>query len=443
MEDFSGQQSPSSSLAVSSPQSAAPRPAGPTTIKVSLDEVVIADRRANVELMTDGLSGCVAVALKSGDRIGLTHVYSDALGRFDDYKEPLKDFARNVANGGTITEAYLVHNGNVLEKGRDQTLPDMIRGSLAEQGLVRRGGFVELVDNGCTLSEQGLFGKHRDNADIFSRGGHTNSNLQHLDGDAAASLRGQISSGPLFVPSEHVRASGYLGPCELADAAIVSHPHARAALTDPPAPPKPAVDYSKLELGESVRRQLADLGVLKITEVRPAARAITETIKEQGFTEASLDASVNKQHLRVAGNGKVLEFDIEAGKVKLAASSSMPQVASSSSEIEPAKKPLTLFEQAVAALEPHREQLKLQNPDHARDAARDIASQANRDGLTGISRLDVATPEHGKPALVAHQDGVAAKQSQPIAIDSLQQSVGAVPRAPSQDGPDKNHGPIM
>jgi hypothetical protein len=183
--------------------------------------------------------------------------------------------------------------------------------------------------------------------------------------------------------------------------------------------------------------------VLKITEVRPAARAITETIKEQGFTEASLDASVNKQHLRVAGNGKVLEFDIEAGKVKLAASSSMPQVASSSSEIEPAKKPLTLFEQAVAALEPHREQLKLQNPDHARDAARDIASQANRDGLTGISRLDVATPEHGKPALVAHQDGVAAKQSQPIAIDSLQQSVGAVPRAPSQDGPDKNHGPIM
>ncbi len=193
-----------------------PQASATATIKVSLDEVVIADRRANVELMTDGLSGCVAVALKSGDKIGLTHIYSDALGRFDDYREPLKAFARTVANGGEITEAYVVHNGNVLEKGRDQTLPDMVRGCLAEQGLVRRGGIVELVDNGCTLSEQGLFFKRRDNVQVYDSGGHTNSALEHLDSGVASDLRGRMASGALFRPSEHVRASGYAGAFRVA-----------------------------------------------------------------------------------------------------------------------------------------------------------------------------------------------------------------------------------
>ena len=71
--------------------------------------------------MTDGLSGCVAIGLKSDSRIGLTHVYSDALDRFPDYRESIRAFAQEVANGGGITEAYIVHNGNARDDRHPQT----------------------------------------------------------------------------------------------------------------------------------------------------------------------------------------------------------------------------------------------------------------------------------------------------------------------------------
>lgn len=415
------------------------------TIKVSLDEAIVIDRRANAELMTDGLNGCVAVALKSGDRIGMTHVFSDALSRFDEYREPLRAFAREVANGGTITEAYIVHNGNALEQGYDQTLPQMIRQTLDEQGLVRAGGFVVKACNGCTLSEHGLFLKDNDNPLIFNSGGHTNGALAHLDHETATSLRrGILRTGDLFDPAVTSRRSGYQGHSEIPEGAISARAHRLDAYSVPPLSEaeRPAPD-----LGQSIRMQLTQLGVTStFSALNRGVRDIKAALDQNGFTEARLEATADRQHLRAIAGDRSLEFDVADGKITLSAGPSQTaSPAASSSPADPDAKPLTLYEQAIAALEPHRAGLDLQHRDQAVLAAAEIASQANQDGLTSISRLETGTTAQGAPALIAHQDGPSERQSQPIAIETLQRHAGVetASHAPSHDGPDKHHFTLM
>ena len=446
----------------SSPASSSSASAGPTTIKVSLDETVIIDRRSNAELMTDGLSGCVAVALKSGDRIGLTHVYSDALGRFDDYKAPLAAFAREVANGGEITEAYFVHNNNVRRQGEAHNLPELIQNHLADNGAVKRSAMLELTDNGCSISDRGLHLKHRDNPTIYAPGGHTNSLLERIDEGLAARIA-PTARGDLFahVPARaDMRASGFDGPCELQAVPVASHAHNPDAFQRPRAPPKPAIDHTSLPLGESVRVQAAALEIFKFSDIRPAARVMTAAIEAQGIGRATLEASPDKLHILASGDGKTVAFDVEGGKVNLSAPTgpvassstpsptlSLPTLSLPTSSLPSAStadtRPKTLYEQAADALSPHRESLKLSDPDRFSEAARTVASQANRDGLADIARVEVLGIEHGKSMLVAHQSGAEPKQSQPTAVEGAPQHGGATPRSPSQDGPDKNHFPIM
>lgn len=424
-------------------------PAGPVVIKVSLDEAVIIDRRTRAELMTDGLSGCVAVALKSGDRIGLTHVYSDALGRFDDYKAPLAAFARDVANGGEITEAYLVHNNNQRQSGHARNLPEMIRDHLVEQG-VAKGKVTELPDNGCTIANDGLYFKHRDNPAIFASGGHTNSRLEHLDprlADAVVPLK----RDDLFRFVETPLKSGYGGPSELADAPVVPAAHAPDALDRPALTAKAPPDHTKLGLDDSVRVQLGTLEIFKFSEVRPAMREIAAAAREHGFATATLAASPDKQRIfATGGDGTVLAFDVAGGKVKPAAPTD-PVAASStpplpSTAVEP--RPGSLYEQAREALSPHAALLGLSTPGQLAEAAREVASQARSGGLTGITRIEAASPDGGRPSLVAHQDDASPKQAPPVAIETLQRAAGIAPpsvASPSQtqEGPQKGHFPIM
>jgi hypothetical protein len=407
------------------------------TIKVSLDEYVIATRGKGAELMTDGLSGCVAVALKSGDRIGLTHVYSDALGRFDDYKEPLKAFANKVANGGEITEAYIVHNSNARKLGQAQNLPEMIGGYLAEQGLAKPWAIRELHDNGCAVSDSGLFLKRSDNPDIFANGGHTNSTLAGLAPPLAAHLK-PLSSGALFEASEHVRASGYVAPSDLGSASIAPQPNRPDALATPPLPPLAKADASTLPLDKSVRQQLLDSKLYAATAT-PVARAVTEQLGTNGFTEARLAFEEGGKKITASGNGKTMEFAVEGRSVSLMAPRATELASSSSATVDSR----TLFQQAADALGPHRDRLGIKTGDQAIAAAREIASQAHRDGLGGISRLELTMPDGGKPSLVAHQDGSTPKQARPMDIETLQQTAGVTSHAPSHEGPDKHHFQIM
>lgn len=437
----------------SSPTASSSTPTGPTTIKVSLDEAVVIDRRSNAELMTDGLNGCVAVALRSGDRIGLTHVYSDALDRFEDYKAPLAAFAREVANGGGITDAYLVHNNNARRLGEEHNLPEMIREHLVTANLVARSAVTMLPDNGCTISDNGLYFKHLDNQAIFKSGGHTNSALDRLDERVAATIA-PLRRDDLFNFSESALKSGYRGPSEVAAVPIEPQAHLPGARDQPGLSCKAPPDHTKLELSESVRVQLAGFKVLMFSDIRPASREITAAIKEQGLTEATLALSDDKKHINVTGSGKSVDFDIEGRKVRLAApsfqveSSSSPSLPSSSMSSMPSAtladaQPKSLYEQATAALAPHRDSLKLGDPDRFSEAARTIASQANRDGLADIARVEVLGTEHGKSVLVAHQGGAEPKHSQPTVVEGAPQQGGTTPHDPSQDAPQKGHFTIM
>jgi hypothetical protein len=437
-----------------SPSSSTPTPSapvGPVVIKVSLDEAVVIDRRTHAELMTDGLSGCVAVALKSGDRIGLTHIYSDALGRFDDYRAPLAAFARDVANGGEITEAYLVHNNNQRQSGHARNLPEMIRDHLVEQG-VARGKITELPDNGCTIANDGLYFKHRDNPAIFASGGHTNSRLEHLDPRLADAIV-PLKRDDLFRFTETLLKSGYGGPSELADAPVMPAAHAPGALDRPALTAKAPPDHTKLGLDDSVRVQLGTLEIFKFSEVRPAMREIAAAAREHGFATATITASADKQHIfATGGDGTVLTFDVASGKVKpaaatgpIAASSTLPSPSPASSSTTVAEpRPGSLYEQAREALSPHSALLRLSTPGQLAEAAREIASQAHNGGLTGITRIEAASPDGGKPSLIAHQDDGSPKQAPPVAIETLQRAAGtALPSVASpsqaQDGPHKGH----
>jgi hypothetical protein len=431
-----------------------------TTVKVSLDEWAEMRRGANAELMTDGLSGCVAVAIRTDDKIALTHVYSDAYNfkrnehgeedRFDAYKSQLGEFVASVGSRDAIREVHLVHNGNPVAERRERNLAGMIEDHLVKTGAVHGDRIRTHIDSGCTITDSDFYTKSRDNQQLYVRG-YTNTQLDELHGDLAKPLKQSIHSG-VFAGS-----LGHPAPCDIDSTprngqAVAHDPRAKYSDAPPKREPDPIEDapsirraYPYETLIPAIKGHLKESKEFGFSPIRQSD-LIAQAAYRQGVLEvSSVEIDRTARTIVVNGNGQSVPFAYNDKKevVELARGSQATHQASSSSEPQPASKPQTLYEQALAALQPHRSQLKLQDPAHAQEVAREIASQANRDGMTGISRLEMATPEHGKPMLVAHQDGSSTRQSQPMAVETLLQNAGAAPRTPSQPGPDKDHFPIM
>lgn len=118
-------------------------------VKVGLDEWIVADR-TKTDLMTDGLSGCVAVGLAKGDKISLSHVYSDCTAdNWDAYKGKL-DAALTASGMGDLhgSKAVLVCSQGDITEGSSAYLPQKLKGWLEEKGAE-----VSIQkDNGCTMS---------------------------------------------------------------------------------------------------------------------------------------------------------------------------------------------------------------------------------------------------------------------------------------------------
>lgn len=250
------------------PQSQSPS-AQTMIVKVRVDEWAMFDRRAgaNAELMTDGLSGCVAVAIRTADKRALTHVYSGALDTFADCRGTLAEFVAKVGSKAEITDVHIMDNRNAVMPKHGMTLSDMIQRHLVDGGTVNAAAVHRHLDNGRTIAEGGFHARTGDNAAIYR--GCTNT-----------------------------------------------------------------------------------ASALPLSSLRPSV-----------------------------------------------ASSSVP--------------PAT----------PH--------------------GQAVRDGLTAITRLELVGQGQGAPALVAHQDGPSARQSQPMPVETLQRHAGVPAPAQVQPGPDKSHCPIM
>lgn len=118
-------------------------------VKVCLDEWIVADR-TKTDLMTDGLAGCVAVGLAKGDKISLSHVYSNCTAdNWDAYKGKL-DAALTASGMGDLhgSQAVLVCAQGDITAGSSAYLPQQLKGWLEEKGAT----VTIRQDNGCTMT---------------------------------------------------------------------------------------------------------------------------------------------------------------------------------------------------------------------------------------------------------------------------------------------------
>lgn len=116
-----------------------------THVKVGADEWLVADA-GKTRLMTDGLSGCVAIGLVKGDKIALAHVYSDCSeknGNWGVYEEALnKAWESSGFGGADKANAFLVYSDP-----SDQWLAGKIEGWLEDKGFEPESA----IASGCSI----------------------------------------------------------------------------------------------------------------------------------------------------------------------------------------------------------------------------------------------------------------------------------------------------
>lgn len=455
----------------SSPASSSSTPTGPATIKVSLDEWATVRRNSGAELMTDGLSGCVAVAVRTDDRIALTHVFSDAYerkrtdagveDRFDAYKGDLNSFIAGVGGRDAIREVHLVHNGNPIGMGRERNLAGLIEDHFVQSNAVHADRIRTHVDNGCTITSDDLYLKRADSQALYVSG-YTNTTLTDLRPDLAEGIKPHLAHGT-FACSLGRPAPADIEVAPRAGGAVAHSPEARyvAPLPEPEfvAPVGPPA-----ELTAAVRANLEGTGINFGYQKASAAGTIATAAHAADISgDFTLTANAAKDKITLTKGEDSLEFSVTGRQVKLLPASvplAEPSVAPGRSVAESSTpsaaptpiaesstprigapvssgSPPSLYQQAFDALGPQRETLGIKTEQQAIESARELASHASHSGLTAISRLEVATPDGGKPSLVAHQDGPAPHQTSPLAIETLQQHAGMAPRDMAQDSPDK------
>jgi hypothetical protein len=168
----------------------------PHTIKVSVNEWAVLDRDADAELMTDGLSGCVAIAARTHDHIGLTHVFSGAEDpkKFERYLPEIEGFIDRLGGKDAIEELHLVRNSSNVYQEQDNSLTRMIARHLIDNDLVDQGSIRIHRDNGCTITGENLYLCSLDNQHIYNRG-FTNTELEYLSPTQTKTLSTQLTAG--------------------------------------------------------------------------------------------------------------------------------------------------------------------------------------------------------------------------------------------------------
>ncbi|MGO1071867.1 hypothetical protein [Lysobacter sp. CA199] len=118
-----------------------------TRVKVGADEWLVADA-GKTKLMTDGLSGCVAIALSKDDKIALAHVYSDCSqknGNWGAYEAALdKALEKSGFGGADGANAFVVYSDL-----SDRWLAGKIEDWLERKGFDPEGAIAP----GCAIGQ--------------------------------------------------------------------------------------------------------------------------------------------------------------------------------------------------------------------------------------------------------------------------------------------------
>jgi hypothetical protein len=168
----------------------------PKTINVSINEWAVVDRDAGAELMTTDMIGCVAIAIRTEDRIGLTHIFDKAGDRekFPAYVPGLDQFIGALGDKSQIREVHIVRNRLGADEEPDNALARVLARHLIDRGLVEAGAIRMHEDSGCTISPKRFYLSEHDNPKIY-RSAFANTELEGFSPEDTENIKPRLMIG--------------------------------------------------------------------------------------------------------------------------------------------------------------------------------------------------------------------------------------------------------
>jgi len=225
-------------------------------VKVGLDEWMTADA-SRTDLITDGLSGCVAIGLAGNGKVALSHVFSDCnAGNWETYRAKL-DQALAASALGDKPQAVLVCAQGDARLGSNAWLPWQLKDWLHGHGIeaeIRQ-------DNGCRIGagDGGLRCtlKQADREDDYRYGYRVSS-----DAGDAAGLVGALSDQAKPAGAAHPpRADLVAGGASLTEEGHPAHGLYRQILGKIPPEAVGADNAAELPASYAARQAAAALAV--------------------------------------------------------------------------------------------------------------------------------------------------------------------------------------
>jgi hypothetical protein len=176
-----------SSLSHASPADPSASHPSPTeqkrVVKVGLDQWIVASVSQHVDLITNGLSGCVGLGLISPEQFSLAHVFSDCTEKtWAEYERQLDILLRLMEKKAKLKEASLT-----ISEGTPNWLPETLKNWLLENKLPNNK-ILTYRASGCRLayssamSEVEVFEYEHDNKELYTKGYSKASNAgQFID----------------------------------------------------------------------------------------------------------------------------------------------------------------------------------------------------------------------------------------------------------------------
>lgn len=170
----------------------------PKAIKVGVNQWATLDRSVDdAELMTADLAGCVAIAVRTQDKIGLTHVFNGAIkdGKLDEaHRENVVRFMEKFGGPENIQEVHLVRNHPAGIAEPPRSLAPQLKNLLVNGGLVDPQSIHMHSDSGCAIARNAFYLRRNDDHAIYDSG-PTNTRLRGLDSNTRSRLNGRFETG--------------------------------------------------------------------------------------------------------------------------------------------------------------------------------------------------------------------------------------------------------